>query len=89
MAVLDLELARGGDAAMDLGVMAVSDPDLLKEVLVGYAPDAERAAILELLIPFYVFLRRLAAAEYKLGVGDTKGASHVLTLLHTDPIPGR
>ena len=39
------------------------------------------------LLPFYVFLRRLAAAEFSLGLGDEKGASRLLALVHDDPIP--
>ncbi len=85
--IVDLELARGGDGAMDLGVMGVSDPQLLTEVLTGYGPDPAEAQILDRLVPFYVFLRRLAAAEWKLARGEDGAASHILSLLRADPIP--
>ena len=85
--LIDLENARGGDAGMDLGVMGVSDPALLTNLLAGYEPDAGEVALFGVLLPFYVFLRRLAAAEFSLGLGDEKEASRLLALVHDDPIP--
>ena len=85
--IIDLELARGGDGAMDLGVMAVSDPALLQEVLAGYAADREESQTLDRLIPFYVFLRRLAAAEWKLTRGERREGACILQLLRSHPFP--
>ncbi len=85
--VIDLENARGGDAGMDLGVIGVADAALLTNLLAGYEPDADEMALFGVLLPFYVFLRRLAAAAVSLGLGDEKGASRLLALVHDDPIP--
>jgi aminoglycoside phosphotransferase (APT) family kinase protein len=85
--IVDLETARSGDGGMDLGVMAVSDPDLLREVLVGYDADATESAVLHELVPFYVFLRRLAAVEWNLGRGNVATAAAVLSLLNSTGIP--
>ena len=85
--IVDLEAARGGDNGMDLGVMAVADPTLLSEVLVGYDADPAESAVLHELVPFYVFLRRLAAAEWNLGRGKDATVAAVLSLLNTTRIP--
>jgi aminoglycoside phosphotransferase (APT) family kinase protein len=87
--IVDLEAARSGDGGMDLGVMAVSDPDLLREVLVGYDADPAESVVLRELVPFYVFLRRLAAVEWNLGRGNDATAVAVLSLLNTTRIPSR
>ena len=59
--LIDLGEARSGDAAMDLGVLAVSDPDLIPGILAGYKAPQQEQEKLNQLIPFYTFLRRLAA----------------------------
>lgn len=84
--IVDLEAARSGDGGMDLGVMAVSDPDLLREVVVGYGADPAESAVLHELVPFYVFLRRLAAAEWNLGRGKAATVGALLSLLNTTRI---
>ncbi|WP_158852427.1 phosphotransferase family protein [Saccharothrix deserti] len=63
--LIDLEDVSAGDPAMDLAVLAVADEDLLPEVLEGYAPTRAEAAAFDELIPFYVLLRRLAAANWE------------------------
>lgn len=60
--LIDVSELRSGDAAMDLAVLAVEDPDLLDGVLEGYGPVDH--SVLDRLVPFYVFLRRLARAEW-------------------------
>ena len=86
--LIDVAAARGGDAAMDLGVMAVTDPALLPGVLEGYAPDSEEQAVFDALIPFYTFLRRLALAEWDLKHVDGKKAAKAIALLKEDPFSG-
>lgn len=68
--LIDLEDVSAGDPAMDLAVLAVADEDLLPAVLDGYAPTREQAAAFDELIPFYVLLRRLAAAKWEHQHGD-------------------
>ncbi|ONI82631.1 hypothetical protein ALI22I_42110 [Saccharothrix sp. ALI-22-I] len=63
--LIDLEDVSAGDPAMDLAVLAVADEDLLPAVLDGYAPTRAEAAAFDELIPFYVLLRRLAAANWE------------------------
>jgi aminoglycoside phosphotransferase (APT) family kinase protein len=62
--LIDVDGLRSGDAAMDLGVLAVADPNLLPGVLAGYRPtDAERVAFSRL-VPFYTLLRRISSAQW-------------------------
>ncbi|MBB5868883.1 Ser/Thr protein kinase RdoA (MazF antagonist) [Allocatelliglobosispora scoriae] len=83
--MIDLSEIRAGDAAMDLGVLAVDDPGLLPGVLAGYAPtDAERAAFAAL-VPFYTTLRRLARAEWFHANGDPADAEPIFALLAAEP----
>lgn len=63
--LIDLEDVSAGDPAMDLAVLAVADEDLLPAVLDGYEPTRAEATAFDELIPFYVLLRRLAAAEWE------------------------
>ena len=85
--IIDLQEARSGDAAMDLGVLAVTDPDLLENVLDGYRPDAAEQALFDRLVPFYIFLRRLAAVEWHRQHGDPALARRALRLLADNPFP--
>lgn len=82
-----LQEARSGEDAMDLGVLAVTDPDLLENVLDGYQPDAAEQAMFDHLVPFYVFLRRLAAVEWNRQYGDPALARRALRLLADHPFP--
>lgn len=68
--MIDLHDTCAGDPAMDLAVLAVTDPDLLDEVLVGYGPTASEDAVFAELVPFYLLLRRIAAAEWEMMHGD-------------------
>ena len=72
---------------MDLGVMGVSDPVLLQNVLEGYPATAFRREVLGQLLPFYVFLRRLAAAEWNLGLKATDRCRLFLHLIEENPFP--
>ena len=83
--LIDVAEPRGGDGAMDLGVMAVTDPDLLRGVLEGYAPSQEEQVVFDELIPFYTFLRRLALAEWDLKHMDGKKAAIAFALLKEAP----
>ena len=79
--VIDLAEVRSGDAAMDLAVIAVTDPDLLPGVLDGYRPTPDERQVFDRLIPFYLVLRRLAAAEWNLLHGDADVAERLLDVL--------
>ncbi len=85
--MIDLHDVCAGDAAMDLAVLAVSDPDLLAGVMSGYAPTPTEQVAFDVLIPFYVFLRRLAGAQWQLGYGDPRETSKLLALIDREPQP--
>jgi Ser/Thr protein kinase RdoA (MazF antagonist) len=78
--MIDLHDTCSGDAAMDFAVLAVSDPPLLAGVLAGYEPNGDERAAFDRLIPFYLFLRRLAAAQWQLEHGDPAEAPRLLEL---------
>jgi aminoglycoside phosphotransferase (APT) family kinase protein len=78
LGLIDVSELRAGDAAMDLAVLAVEDPDLLDGALAGYGPEC---AGFESLIPFYVFLRRLARAEWYQRFGTEAEMARVLALV--------
>ena len=63
--LIDVHDAKPGDGGMDLGVMGVLDEALMGNVRTGYGGDVEENAVLDAIVPFYVFLRRLAAAEWQ------------------------
>lgn len=85
--IIDVMEARAGDAAMDLGVFCVTDPDLLKEVLNGYQPTDKEQEIFAELVPFYTFLRRLAAVEWHHVYGDPAISRLALRLIEEYPFP--
>ena len=70
--LIDVAAIRLGDAAMDLGVLAVSEPGILPGVLAGYRPDADEQAAFARLVPFYTLLRRVTRAQWdqQHGTGD-------------------
>jgi aminoglycoside phosphotransferase (APT) family kinase protein len=76
--LIDLEDVSAGDPAMDLAVFAVADEELLPAVVEGYAPTSAEAAAFDELIPFYVLLRRLAAANWEHQHGDPARAARLL-----------
>jgi aminoglycoside phosphotransferase (APT) family kinase protein len=78
--LIDVSEICPGDGAMDLAVMGVSDPVLLPGVLAGYGPPAPDRE----LIDFYLFLRRLAAAEFNLNRGNPALAGRILRLVQED-----
>jgi aminoglycoside phosphotransferase (APT) family kinase protein len=85
--LIDLGEVRSGDAAMDLAVLAVGDPALLAGVLRGYLPTPAERAAFDRLVPFYLFLRRLASAEWNLTNGDPELTRHALNLVDRTPVP--
>ncbi|NUT98696.1 MAG: aminoglycoside phosphotransferase family protein [Saccharothrix sp.] len=88
--LIDLEDLSAGDPAMDLAVLAVADEDLLPAVLDGYAPTSAESAAFAELIPFYVLLRRLAAAKWEHEHGDRARTSRLLEQVAATRIdPGR
>ena len=85
--IIDVAEARAGDAAMDFGVIAVNDPALLQDMLEGYEPTPEERVTFDTLVPFYVFLRRLAAAEWDVAHGDGSVAKRLFRLVEDEPFP--
>ncbi len=84
--MIDLHDCQPGDGAMDIAVLGLVDQSLLENALVGYAADAEELAALDQLIPFYLFLRRLAAAEYHATIGGDKSiVEQTLKLAYHNP----
>lgn len=79
--LIDVSELRAGDAAMDLAVLAVEDPDLLDGILAGYRPDGEERAVFDRLVPFYTFLRRLARAEWYQRFGTAVETDRMLALV--------
>lgn len=84
--LIDVHDAKDGDGAMDLGVMGVLDEGLLENVLIGYQADASELEALEVLIPFYIFLRRVAAAEWHGRFGPRDVAERALALANAHPL---
>jgi len=76
--LIDVSELRAGDAAMDIAVLAVEDPDLLDGILAGYQPDSRESAVFDRLVPFYTFLRRLARAEWYQRFGTAAEMARVL-----------
>jgi uncharacterized glyoxalase superfamily protein PhnB/aminoglycoside phosphotransferase len=62
--LIDVAELRTGDGAMDLGVLAVTDPALLAGVLEGYRPNRDEREAFAHLVPFYAFLRAISYAEW-------------------------
>jgi aminoglycoside phosphotransferase (APT) family kinase protein len=79
--MIDLCEVSSGDPAMDLAVIAVDDPALLTGVLAGYAPTPDETRAFDRLIPFYLFLRRLARAEWQLHYGDPAETDRLIAQL--------
>lgn len=65
---------------MDLAVIGLSDARLVSEVLHGYRADEDRDRHLRTLIPFYLLLRRLAAADWVLRNGSRSEGRRLLRL---------
>lgn len=76
--LIDVSELRAGDAAMDLAVLAVDDPNLLDGVLAGYRPDGQERAVFNRLVPFYTFLRGLTRAEWHQRFGTAGEMARVL-----------
>lgn len=84
--IIDLHDAKPGDGGMDLGVMGVLDEELMKNVRSGYECNKHESNILDRLVPFYVFLRRLAAAEWHGRFGPRKVSEAALRLSIETPL---
>lgn len=80
---------RPGDAAMDLAVMGVLDEELMRNVREGYPGDAEELEAIDALVPFYLFLRRMAAAEWHGRFGPEAVAREALRRSIADPLAVR
>ncbi len=85
--LIDVAELRTGDAAMDLGVLAVSDPALLTGVLAGYRPTAGERDVFSRLVPFYTFLRRISHAEWQQRFGTAAELTQALSQLDSTEIP--
>ena len=85
--MIDVAELRTGDAAMDLGVLAVADPALLPGVLEGYQPTTEQRAAFSRLVPFYTFLRRISRAEWFQRFGTEDDLTQALARLSSTEIP--
>jgi aminoglycoside phosphotransferase (APT) family kinase protein len=77
--VIDVGEICPGDGVMDLAVMGVSDPALLKGVLAGYGAHEAR------LVPLYLLIRRLSRAEWLIAHGRPLEAGQILRLVQADP----
>ena len=85
--LIDVAAIRLGDAAMDLGVIAVSEPDVLPGVLAGYRPDADEQAAFARLVPFYTLLRRISRAEWHQRHGTPEELGQALARLADTEVP--
>ena len=84
--LIDVHDGQAGDGGMDLGVIGVLDEPLLANMRLGYEADQEETAVLDRLIPFYIFLRRLAAAEWHGKNGSAAIAKQALALANQHPL---
>ncbi len=82
--LIDVHDAQPGDSAMDLGVIGIFDNRLLENVRAGYKGDAVEKQTLDQLLPFYIFLRRLAAAEWHAKFGSAVISQKALALTFAD-----
>ncbi|CAN5836905.1 hypothetical protein BH24CHL3_BH24CHL3_03460 [soil metagenome] len=62
--LIDVSDLQSGDPAMDLAVLELGAPGILTHVLEGYAPTNEESRSFGCLVPFYVLLRAVSAAEW-------------------------
>ncbi|MGB0383933.1 MAG: phosphotransferase family protein [Ardenticatenaceae bacterium] len=84
--LIDVHDAQAGDAGMDLGVIGVAHEQLLANMRMVYAVEASEDEMLDQLVPFYIFLRRLAAAEWNMKHGSTEIASRALAQANAHPL---
>ena len=87
--LIDLHDGQAGDGGMDLGVIGVFDQPLLDNMLKGYDADSEEMETLFHLLPFYIFLRRLAAAEWHSRFGSASIAKRTLSLANAFPLKSK
>lgn len=78
--LIDLHDVGSGDGAMDLAVVGLADDRLIAAVRQGYDSDSDETTELNLLIPFYHLLRRLAGAEWHLRAGSRTERDRLLRL---------
>ncbi|MEH3075087.1 MAG: phosphotransferase [Quadrisphaera sp.] len=74
--MIDLADLQPGDPVMDLAVLELGAPGVVEDLLDGYRQAEVGAEHLRELLPYYVFLRGLAAAEFHADVlGDRHAAA--------------
>lgn len=82
--LIDLHDVCPGDGLMDLAVIAVGDERLMPDVLAGYGMTESERDTARTLLPFYVFLRRLSAADWNVRFGDPEVTAEMLSLIRQD-----
>jgi hypothetical protein len=85
--LIDVADLCSGDAAMDLGVLALYHPALANGVLEGYRATADEVAVFSTLVPFYTFLRAISAAEWLQRFGTADELTRTLARLASMEIP--
>jgi aminoglycoside phosphotransferase (APT) family kinase protein len=85
--LIDVAELRTGDAAMDLGVLAVADPAILTEVLAGYRPSDDERDAFSRLVPFYTFLRAISSAVWHQSFGTADELTRALHRIASMDIP--
>jgi aminoglycoside phosphotransferase (APT) family kinase protein len=70
--VIDVAAARHHDPAMDFAVLAVTDPNLVPGLVQGWDPTPAEVSYLRAVVPFYVWLRRIARARWKAEIGGNR-----------------
>lgn len=85
--VIDVAAARHHDPAMDFAVLAVTDPNLVPGVVRGWDPTPDEASYLRAVVPFYVWLRRIARARWNAEIGGNRvGIPELLALANTQRV---
>ena len=84
--LIDLNHGQGGDAGMDLGVIGVAEEELLANMRMVYTVEAQENEMLDQLVPFYIFLRRLAAADWNIKHGSMEIAARALAKANAHPL---
>jgi len=83
--IIDLHDCQPGDGAMDLAVFGLFNESLLDNALKGYEADRQEQEAIKELVPFYLFLRRLAAAEFHSKSGSDGVGQQALKLANSNP----
>jgi aminoglycoside phosphotransferase (APT) family kinase protein len=67
--LIDLHDAQPGDPAMDLALLDLHEPATTTQVVAGYDLTQDERAIFAELVPFYRFLRGVAAVDWLTRIG--------------------